>query len=303
MNGSMVIQGREIGSTEVAQIRALLAGHGDWGRTRLSRELCALWGWRNAAGQIKDMSCRLLLRKLEVRGLIRLPSRPRNWGEARRPRARAWVVSAESPICCELKSLWPVDIRPVESKGAESELLHGIIAGYHYLGLGRVPGENLGYLARDCAGRLLGGLWFGAAAWRCRDRDGFLGWDDATRGRKLHLLANNVRFLILPWVQVPHLASHLLGRIARRISADWQRKYGHGLCALETFVDRERFAGTCYRAANWVRVGRTTGRTRGDVINRGPIASIKDVYVYPLAKRFRQTLCAPAAETQPQAVS
>ena len=135
---------------------------------------------------------------------------------------------------------------------------------------------------------------------RCKDRDRFIGWDDGARARNLPYLANNTRFLILPWVRVPHLASHVLGQIARRIGRDWQQKYGHGLCALETFVDRERFAGTCYRASNWWKVGRTTGRTRNDVINRGPLSSIKDIYVYPLARSFRQTLCALPVGAQPE---
>jgi hypothetical protein len=138
-------------------------------------------------------------------------------------------------------------------------------------------------------------VWFAAAAWRCQARDRFIGWDETARVAKLPWVANNTRLLVLPWVRVPNLVSHLLGCLSRRIAQDWERKYAHGLYALETFVDRSRFTGACYRAANWRRVGQTTGRTRNDVINRGALSSIKDVYVYPLAPRFRYRLyMAPA---------
>jgi len=134
---------------------------------------------------------------------------------------------------------------------------------------------------------------FGSAAWKCADRDAFLGWERAARERNLQWLTNNTRFLVLPWVEVPHLASHVLGLIARRIRGDWQAKYGHPVHALETFVDRSRFRGTCYRAANWLRLGSTQGRTRNDR-NRSIQTTVKDVYLYPLTPHFRQELCAPA---------
>jgi hypothetical protein len=152
------------------------------------------------------------------------------------------------------------------------------LARYHYLGL-HVVGENLGYLARDTQGRDLACLLFGAAAWRCAPRDRFLGWTDSQRRERLAQLANNTRFLILPWVRVPHLASHLLGAVARRIDADWQAKYGHGLEWLETFVQRDRFAATCYRAANWRHVGDTTGRSRQDRDHDRRVP-VKAVYLY-----------------------
>jgi hypothetical protein len=293
MNGSMVIQGRSVGPEALDRIRGLLAEHGDWHRTRLSRELCALWNWRNAAGQPKDMACRSLLLKLEARGWIRLPARRAASVNAFRHRSAPRVAHPREPIAEPLRDLLAVDIRIVESSSEDADLLRGLMARYHYLGLRSAAGENLRYLVRDRRGRVLGCLWFAAAAWRCKDRDRFIGWEDGVRARNLPLLANNTRFLILPWVRVPHLASHLLGKIARRIDQDWQHKYGHGLYALETFVDRERFTGACYRAANWLKVGQTTGRTRNDVVNAGPLSSIKDVYVYPLARRFRQMLCTP----------
>lgn len=300
MNVSMVIQGRWVGPEELVRIRELLTEHGDWHRTRLSRELCGLWGWRNAAGQPKDMACRSLLLKLEARGCIRLPARRAASVNALRHRSAPMVAHTRDPITEPLRDLLPVDIRIVEPSSEDSGLWRGLMAQYHYLGLRSGAGENIKYLVRDGRGRVLGGLGFAAAAWRCKDRDRFIGWDDGARARNLPHLTNNTRFLILPWVRVPHLASHVLGQIARRIGRDWQQKYGHELCALETFVDRERFAGTCYRAANWLKVGRTTGRTRNDLINRGPLSSIKDIYVYPLARSFRQTLCALPVGAHPE---
>ncbi len=169
-------------------------------------------------------------------------------------------------------------------------LFNGLLACYHYLGHRSTVGESLRYLARDRHGRPVACALFGSAAWKCADRDAFLGWDRAVRERNLQCLTNNSRFLISAWVEVPHLASHVLGLIARRICADWQAKYGHPVDALETFVDRSRFKGTCYRAANWLRPGMTRGRTRNDREHRIR-AAVKDVYLYPLVADFRRELC------------
>jgi len=292
MNGSMVIQGRQIGQAEIDLIRGLLAGHSDWHRTRLSRELCQRWQWRNAAGQPKDMACRSLLLKLERAGHIRLPARRGPSVNGRRHRSVPIVRHSRQKIAEPLCQLLPLQISVVGSAGEDTALLRSLIAQYHYLGVRSAAGENLKYLVRDRQGRLLGCLWFAAAAWRCKARDQFIGWDEQARQGNLPCVVNNTRFLVLPWVRVDNLASHLLSRIARRICGDWNGKYGHGLYALETFVDRSRFTGACYRAANWRLVGQTTGRTRNDVLNCGPLSSVKDVYVYPLAKNFRQALCA-----------
>jgi hypothetical protein len=286
----MVVQGRRIGQAEIDLIRGLLAAHGDWHRTRLSRELCRAWGWRNAAGQAKDMACRSLLLKLEERGLVRLPVRRRSSVNGLRHRSVPAVAHCRDPIEEALSGLLPLELHVVGAADEELSLFRSLIGQYHYLGLRSAAGENLKYLVRDRHGRWLCCVWFAAAAWRCQARDRFIGWDDNSRKRSLPWVANNTRLLVLPWVRVPNLVSHVLSRVARRIGADWDRKYGHGLYALETFVDRSRFTGACYRAANWRRVGQTTGRTRNDVANRGPLSSIKDVYVYPLAASFRSAL-------------
>ena len=176
--------------------------------------------------------------------------------------------------------------------GTEALLLFNcLLHRYHYLGHRNTVGENLRYLVCDHMDRPVACVLFGAAAWKCAARDAFLGWERAARERNLQGLTNNTRFLVLPWVTVPHLASHVLGLIARRIRADWQAKYGHPVQALETFVDRDRFKGTCYRAANWLRLGATQGRTRNDR-KRRIRASVKDVYLYPLVAGFRRELCA-----------
>jgi hypothetical protein len=299
----MVILGRRIGQAEIDLIRGLLCEHSDWHRTRLSRELCERWDWCNAAGQRKDMACRSLLLRLERAGHIRLPARQGPSVNGRRHRSVPIVPHSREKIAEPLRQLLPLDIGVVGSAGKDAALLRSLIAQYHYLGVRSAAGENLKYLVRDRQGRLLGCLWFAAAAWRCKARDRFIGWDDEARKRKLPCVANNTRFLVLPWVRVDNLASHLLSRLAGRISRDWTGKYGHGLYALETFVDRSRFTGACYRAANWRRVGQTTGRTRNDVVNRGPLASIKDVYVYPLAKDFHQALCAAPSAHNSEAIA
>jgi hypothetical protein len=265
--------------------------HPEWCRSRLSEELCLRWDWRNAQGRLKDMAARTLLLKLERSGHIRLPKRrgpsPNGWRNRRVP----GVEHATEPICGALRDVRPLAVSVVAPGSEDLRLFNGLLAHYHYLGHRNTVGENLRYLVRDRVGRPLACALFGSAAWKCAARDDFLGWDHAARKRNLQRLTNNTRFLIPAWVVVPHLASHVLGRLTRRIRADWQAKYGHPVHALETFVDRGRFKGTCYQAANWLRLGATRGRTRNDREHRIRTA-VKDVYLYPLIPDFRRELCA-----------
>jgi hypothetical protein len=194
-------------------------------------------------------------------------------------------------------------VRVVGPGSDDARLFNGLLAHEHYLGHRNTVGENLRYLVRDRQGRPVACVLFGSAAWKCAARDTFLGWDRVTRERNLQGITNNTRFLIPAWVQVPHLASHVLGLIARRIRADWQAKYGHSVHALETFVDRSRFQGTSYRAASWVHVGQSTGRTRNDRAHRRPLSTVKDIYVYPLVQDFRRALGAAPAPTHPEATA
>ena len=288
------MQGRPLSGADIGLIRGLLAEHPDWGRSRLSNELCERWAWRNAQGCRKDMAARTLLLKLERAGHIRLPPRRGPSPNGRRNRSVVPVAPPAAPIRGALRDLRPLVVSvvaPGSQDPAEAGRFNGLLAHYHYLGHRNTVGENLRYLVRDRQGRPVACVLFGSAAWKCADRDAFLGWDRAARERNLQGLTNNTRFLVLPWVAVPHLASHVLGLIARRIRADWQAKYGHPVHALETFVDRSRFKGTCYRAANWQRLGATQGRTRNDRVHRIR-AAIKDVYLYPLSPDFRRELCA-----------
>ena len=290
MANVLVIQGRAVGESELDLIRGLLSTHPGWNRTRLSRELCAHWSWRNALGRPKDMAARTLLLKLERSGQIRLPERQGLPPNARRNR-RVAPVPPGQPIRVPLRQLLPLRLSVAVPGSGDARVFNGLLAHEHYLGHRNTVGENMRYLVRDRHGHPVACALFGAAAWQCADRDAFLGWDRPTRERNLQHLTNNTRFLIPGWVRVPHLASHVLGLIARRIRADWQAKYGHPVHALETFVDRSRFLGTCYRAANWRRVGQTQGRTRNDRAHRIR-AAVKDVYLYPLVADFRRELCA-----------
>jgi hypothetical protein len=290
MTAVMVMQGREVSGAGIALIRDLLDEHPEWGRSRLSEELCLRWEWRNAQGRLKDMAARTLLLKLERSGHIRLPKRRGPSPNAFRNRRVPVVAHATDPIGGTLGDLRPLSMSVVAPGSADLRLFNGLLAGYHYLSHRNTVGENLRYLVRDRLGRPVACLLFGSAAWKCADRDAFLGWDRATRERNLQGLTNNTRYLVLPWVVVPHLASHVLGLIARRIRADWQAKYGHPVYALETFVEHDRFKGTSYRAANWLRLGATRGRTRNDREHRIR-AAVKDVYFYPLSPDFRRRLC------------
>lgn len=291
-----IIQGRHIGEAEIAQVRGMLAAHPGWHRRRISQELARLWAWYNPAGQLKDMAARTLLLKLGARGWIDLPERRRapTSRRAHKPGGESeWFSDPGICIHGGLAELQPLGIEEISRKkhpGQQAEFSR-LLARHHYLGHRGTVGENLQYLVSDRAGHARACVLFGAAAWQCRARDGHIGWDAATRARGLAYVTNNTRFLILPWVRVPHLASHVLGRIARRLSADWQEKYGHPVHLLETFVDTSRFAGTCYRAANWRLAGMTTGRTRQNK-TQIPQAAPKAVWLYPLRKDFREALCA-----------
>jgi hypothetical protein len=281
-----LIQGRIIGPADLALIRAWLTAHPSGNRTWLSRELCSLWDWRNPAGRLKDMAARSLLLQLEARGQIRLPPRRTASVNGARNRILAPVPHEQSPIQGELAALRPLQLQALCDPGADLALFKFLLQRYHYLGLRNGVGENIKYLARDRSGRPLACLLFGSAAWHLRPRDAWIGWNDEQRRRHLSLLTNNTRFLILPWVRVPHLASHLLGQVARRIAGDWHAKYGHALEWLETFVERDRFPGTCYRAANWQCVGTTTGRSRQDRDHTTTVPR-KDVFLYRLCGRSR----------------
>jgi hypothetical protein len=266
-----------------------------WSRYRLARELCKLWSWTTPTGQLKDFAARSFLTKLLARGLITLPpvrAEKRRTHGYLRPVLAPPTGCQEAPaaIVSDLRDISPLALIIAEAGSIEERLCHHYLTTLHYLGFQRTVGENLTYLVIDRHGRHLACLLFGAAAWKTKPRDEFIGWTDVIRLRKLSAVANNHRFLILPWVRVPHLASHLLAAIAKRISADWYHKYAHPLHLLETFVERDRFRGTCYRAANWILAGQTTGRSRQDRFATMSVP-VKDIYLYPLTPQFKERLC------------
>ena len=288
----MVIQGRTLSAEYLGLIRALLAEHPSWNRTRLSKHLCVEWDWRNAKGRLKDMACRTLLLKLHRAGHIVLPPPRKSANNQLRHRSVGQVSHRTAIIECTIQHCMPVRV-DVAQGGQARALFETLLSKYHYRGYRGIVGENMSYLVSDGQGQPLACVLFGSAAWNVAARDRFIGWTEAARRRGLHLITNNMRFLILPWVRVPHLASHVLSRVARRVSRDWVDKYGHPIHLLETFVERARFRGVCYRAANWIHVGTTTGRTRNDP-DHSIRVGLKDVYLYPLTKRFREALCRDA---------
>jgi hypothetical protein len=249
------------------------------------------WQWRSPVGQLKDMAARTLLLKLHQHGLIDLPPRRQTPTNRMRCGLKSPLVlePPADPIQCSLPELGVITVIEVSTHAHDRAWVKAALQQFHYLGFGGAIGENLQYLVRDGQGRPLACLVFGAAAWKCQDRDRWIGWSIQGRQRHLPLLANNHRFLILPWTRVGHLASWTLGQVIRRLSADWQKKYGHPLALVETFVEAPRFAATAYRAANWVKVGQTTGRTRQDA-TRSIRTPVKDVYLYPLRHDFREAL-------------
>jgi len=271
----------------LSQIRQTIDDNPDWGRKRISIHLCELWNWRIPGGHIKDISCRDMLRALDKAGSIKLPAPLRNNRHYSR-REIQHLNHDTAPISCGLKNLRPLSVEVVENGAALAEF-KSLLGQYHYLGYDRTVGENMKYILRSNSGVVLACLLFGSAAWKCRDRDTHIGWGAEQRSSRLFMLTNNVRFLIAPWVQVPHLASHCLALVARRLSSDWEMKYGHPILLLETFVETGRFRGTCYQAANWVRVGKTAGRGRGDRLHERVLPE-KDIYLLPLTRGWRESL-------------
>ena len=292
MNKIIIIQGREIARSDIELVRQLISTNPSWGRTRLSKELCILWNWKNSGGRLKDMACRSLLLKLQKQKLLTLPAPKNKANNDKRNSSIRPVLHSSLPISARLKDLSPVQIKPVEDRN-ELDLFNCFLSLYHYLGFSGTVGENLKYMAYDSSGRPLACLLFGSAAWACGPRDDFIGWDRGKRSKNLSLTTNNTRFLILPWVSVKYLASHILSKVCQRIKDDWEHKYGHPVYLLETFVERGRFAGTCYKASNWTCVGMTKGRSRNDRYSTMKVP-VKDIYLYQLVKRFRKVLIGEA---------
>ena len=281
-------RGRVVTAEDVAFIRAFIAAHPDASRRRLSALLCEAWQWKQANGALCDMICRGLLLMLHRAGEIELPAvRQTSLNPfVRRERPQPPLID-RTPVSGSLSQLGPIELTQVR-RTAQEPLFNSLIEHYHYLGYEQPVGEHLKYLVWT-QGRPIACLAWSSAPRHLGSRDRYIGWSAEARRRNIRFIAYNTRFLILPWVTVPHLASYLLGRMARLLSQDWEHVYGHPIYFLETFVDPERFRGTCYRAANWVMLGRTTGRGKDDHTNR-PNRSIKEVLGLPVHRRFRELL-------------
>jgi len=282
-------RGQEIDSEQIAFLREFIREHPASSRWKLSRQLCEALGWKQANGALRDVVCRGLLLMLERAGVIELPPvRRQIRGQRRtgRPRPEAVLIDT-TPLAMPLKQLGAIELEQVR-RTADESLFNSLMELHHYLRYEQPVGEHLKYLAW-AQGRPIACLAWSSAPRHLGSRDRFIGWNGEARRRNIRFIAYNTRFLILPWVTVPHLASHVLGRIARQLSQDWEHLYQHPIYFLETFVDPERFRGTCYRAANWVVLGRTTGRGKDDHTNR-PNRSLKEVLGYALTPRFRDLL-------------
>jgi len=283
----LTIRKKTITTALLAEIQATVDQHRERGRTHISRILCQRWQWVQPNGGLREMACRELLLTLERKGLIRLPPRIRCSHNDKRLWRPALVTVDQTPVQGSLSEFDTPVLHLVRNSSLEP-LYNSLMARYHYLGYRQIVGSHLKYIA-FLGERPVACLGWGAAAWRVSPREAFIGWDQAAKVKNLHLLANNTRFLILPWVSIKCLASKILSLNVKTVSNDWAKTYHHPIHLLETFVERDRFKGTCYQAANWIHVGETKGMAKRGHKHRFH-GSIKDVYLYPLGRGFRKEL-------------
>lgn len=279
--------GRDFSDADLVCIRRIAEEDPSRTRWAISQRVCEALAWRKPDGGLKEMSCRVALLRMQRDGLIQLPP-PRGRGRGGKlHRRRTPQAEPEMPLVVPAGELRNLQLDRVVTK-RESRLWNEYVDRYHYLGYQPLPGAQLRYFAR-AEGRLLALFGFGAAAWKTAPRDRFIGWTPQQREQRLHLVVNNARFLILPWIISKHLASKLLGLVARRLADDWIRRYGYQPVLLETFVEKPRFTGTCYRAANWLYLGDTQGRGKLDTAHDQALP-LKSVWVLPLRPDFRHIL-------------
>jgi len=281
----LIIRNRKITAQVLPFIQAVVNENWDRGRTHISRELCKQWNWVQPSGRLKDMACRELLLTLYRKGLIDYPppqSSPNNF-----KRATTRIHVDQTPINCTLAELGLVRVEMVRYT-AHEPLYNSLVDQFHYLGYSQIVGNHLKYMA-FCGDVPLACIGWGSAAWAVQSREQFIGWPKAVKNNRLHYIANNTRYLVLPWVTVKCLASKILALNIRQISDDWNRVYHFPLYLLETFVEQDRFKGTCYQASNWIRVGETKGTAKKGHKHLKH-DKIKDVYLYPLHKYFKKML-------------
>ncbi len=290
MNILLTYRKKNITQDDLTFIRKVIDDHRSKGRSAISRILCEVWDWRQANGHLKDGVCRGLLLQLERKQLVTLPPRiiDNNNNSLRRKSTQITLDFQHDPVNVALSKLASIELHQVR-RTPEEKLFNNLIRQYHYLGYAQPVGEHLKYLVY-AGTKLLACFVFSSAPYAIDCRDNFLGWSSEARDRNRHLLAYNSRFLILPWVRVKFLASHLLSKCARQISTDWQTLYNHPVYWLETFVDTEKFSGTCYKAANWTFLGLTAGRGKYNKTQK-QLTSIKAMYGYPLTTNYKEKLC------------
>jgi hypothetical protein len=292
MNEAMTCQGRLLQPQDLCWLRNVVQDHPDWSRHKITKHICNHWEWHTHSGQPKTFAARSMIDKLEQQGFLDLP--PIRTAFRRKPRPpfpKGFIPPALNPIEKSLGRITPLSIQIPAQNSYEENCVGYYLNCYHYLGFNRTVGENIKYLVRDQSGQDIACLLFGSAAWKTAPRDNFIGWNRETRKANVNLITNNTRFLILPQVHVPHLASHILGTVMRRIQQDWITKYAHPIHLVETFVERNIFKGTCYKAGNWYCVGQTQGRSRQDGRKTQLSVPIKDILLYPLTRNFQQILC------------
>ncbi len=281
-------RGRCITTKDIELIQSVIVSNPEYGRRALSQEICRIWNWVQPNGHLKDMICRGLLLQLEKLGYLKLP--PRKWTpnnpfvNRKKPE---YVDVVDSLVQDDLKNILPITIKQVRRTNQE-KIINGLISQYHYLGYNQPVGEHLKYIV-FAQNRPIACLIFSSSTWHLSGRDDFIGWSSQARQLNLHLLAYNTRFLILPWIRVPNLASYILSQCAKIIISDWQQIYNHPIYWLETIVDTERFSGTCYKAANWIFLGETSGLGLNNKTNKQS-RSVKTIWGYPLSKNFRTIL-------------
>jgi hypothetical protein len=289
MEAKLKYRGRQITDQDVAFVRDLIAQNPTLSRKGLSRELCKAWNWRQANGVLRDMVARGLMLLMHRSGWIELPAVRRVMPNPFLARKKPALIEVDRmPLEAKLAAIQPLEFRQVR-RTPQEKLVQSLIEAHHYLGYKQPVGEHLKYLVLT-QGRPIACLLWCSAPFQLGPRDRFIGWTREAREKNLHLVAYNTRFLILPWVKVPHLASHILGRMAKLLPVDWEKLYGHSVCFLETFTDASRYRGTCYLAANWIRLGQTTGRGGKSSPRGEQRVALKEILCYPLTKRFREIL-------------
>lgn len=279
--------GRDFSAAELLAIRELIEQNPTLKRTPLSRRICAQLSWTQPNGALKAMSCRVALLRMQAEGLIQLPPSQNPKNGRRPPVALTTATDPHPPVCRPVHELPALSVQMVNTP-AIARLCNEYLARYHYLGYTPLSGSQMRY--EIFAGpQRVAFISFGASAWKIAARERFIGWDETQRQRNLPLVINNARFLVLPWIQSKGLASKILSLLARRLPQDWQQRYGYRPVLLETFVESPRHRGTCYKAANWIHVGQTTGRGKKSLQHQ-PILPVKDIWLYPLCKNFRAVL-------------